>query len=388
MLRFAKICEIRPDEAQAGAAGPNRRYAAKLPVAPGRLDQARVAHGTEVAGWVARMQSNQVLSGLEAKVVAAAGTAAPGARRSERAAAVEADEAEERATSYVHPLAVHRSRKRIAPFRLHVPTNAAAALALLRKHPGACVVAGGIDVINRMKAGEAADDVVYIGRIGFLRRIEASPHALEIGACCTHHELAVSPVVSRAIPALASVWGSIANPRIRHKGTVGGNLMANQPDYEGPAILAALDARLRFITQAEVRDVACTEYFAARQRDPMWLLQAVLVPCERRIHLDYDRSLKGVAGVVLALFLDGDMVVSARAAVSWAYREVRSADLPIGSAALPAALARRAPMLARTWVSALPEPMSNHLASGGYRRRIIEIHLRRALERAARGHAA
>ena len=42
------------------------------------------------------------------------------------------------------------------------------------------------------------------------------------------------------------------------------------------------------------------------------------------------------------------------------------------SAALPAALARRAPMLARTWVSALPEPMSNHLASGSYRRRIIE----------------
>ena len=126
----------------------------------------------------------------------------------------------------------------------------------------------------------------------------------------------------------------------------------------------------------------------ARQRDPLWLLQAVLVSCERRIHLDYDRSLKGVAGVVLALSLDGDTVVSARAAVSWAYREVRSADLPLASPAPLASLSRRAPMLARTWVSALPEPMSNHLASGSYRRRIIEIHLRRALERAARGHAA
>jgi carbon-monoxide dehydrogenase medium subunit len=286
-----------------------------------------------------------------------------------------------------HPLAVHRSRKRIAPFRLHVPVSAAQAVALLRDHPGACLLAGGIDVINRMKAGEATHDVIHIGRIDFLRRIELKQDVLEIGACSTHHELATSPVVCSAAPALASMWGSIANPRIRFKGTVGGNLMAHQPDYEGPAILSALNASLRFIAPAGVQIVPCAEYFAARHRDAIGLLQAVLVASERRMHLDYDRSLKGVAGVVLALSIHDELVVGARAAVTWAYREVRSADLPIGAPAPLAALARRAAMLARTWVAALPEPMTNHLASGGYRRRIIEIHLRRALER-AQGHAA
>jgi carbon-monoxide dehydrogenase medium subunit len=286
-----------------------------------------------------------------------------------------------------HPLAVHRSRKRIAPFSLHVPSSATEAVALLRDHPHACLLAGGIDVINCMKAGEAPPDVIHIGRIDFLRRIELKQDVLEIGACATHHELATSPVVRSAVPALASAWGSIANPRIRFKGTVGGNLMAHQPDYEGPAILAALNASLRFIAPEGLQIIPCAEYFAARHRDPIGLLQAVLVACDRRVHVDYDRSLKSVAGVVLALTLHDELVVGARAAVTWAYREVRSADLPLGAPAPLSALARRAPMLARTWVAALPEPMTNHLASGGYRRRIIEIHLRRALER-AQGHAA
>jgi carbon-monoxide dehydrogenase medium subunit len=286
-----------------------------------------------------------------------------------------------------HALAVHRSRKRIAPFRLHIPTSAAEALTLLRECPRACVLAGGIDVINRMKAGDEPEDVVYIGKIDALRRIEHSQDVLHIGATCTHHELATSPIAARAASALPSVWGSLASPRIRFKGTVGGNLMANEPAYEGPSILCAMGANLRFLTPAGIQMISCVDYVRAQRRDPTWLLEAAVVPCNRAIHLDYDRSLKGVAGVVLALAIEGDLVVGARAAASWAYREPYCADLPIEQPTSIATLPRRAGMLARAWVAALPEPMTDHLASGGYRRRIIEVHLRRALERAGRGPA-
>ena len=292
-----------------------------------------------------------------------------------------------------HALAVHRSRKRIAPFRLHIPTSAPEALSLLRERSRACVLAGGIDVINRMKSGDEPEDVVYIGRIDALRRIMQSQDGLHIGATCTHHELATSPIAARAAPALPSVWGSLASPRIRFKGTVGGNLMANEPAYEGPSILSAMGADLRFLTPAGVRMVSCVEYFRARRQDrtwqdPTWLLEAVVVPCNRAIRLDYDRSFKGVAGVVLALAIEGDVVVGARAAATWAFPQPCCADLPIEQPTPIATLSGRAGMLARAWAAALPEPTTDHLASGGYRRRIIEVHLRRALERAARGGAA
>ena len=169
-----------------------------------------------------------------------------------------------------HALAVHRSRKRIAPFRLHIPTSAPEALSLLRERPRAWVLAGGIDVVNRMKSGDEPEDVVYIGRIDALRRITQSQDDLHIGATCTHHELATSPIAARAAPALPSVWGSLASPRIRFKGTVGGNLMANEPAYEGPSILSAMGADLRFLTPAGVRMVSCVEYFRARRQDPTW----------------------------------------------------------------------------------------------------------------------
>jgi hypothetical protein len=112
-------------------------------------------------------------------------------------------------------LAVHRSRKRIAPFRLHVPHSVAEAVAMLCEYRPACIVAGGLDVINRMKAGDEHKDVVYIGNIDALRHIGMSQDLLHVGAACTHHELAASKIAARALPGLPPIWGVLANPRIR-----------------------------------------------------------------------------------------------------------------------------------------------------------------------------
>jgi len=279
-------------------------------------------------------------------------------------------------------LAVHRSRKRIAPFRLHVPHSVAEAVAMLCEYRPACIVAGGLDVINRMKAGDEHKDVVYIGNIDALRHIGMSQDLLHVGAACTHHELAASKIAARALPGLPPIWGALANPRIRFKGTVGGNLLAHHPDYEGSAILAALGGNLRFATPNGTHTIPCVEYLATRPHDPTWLLEAVEVPCNDEIRLHYDRSLKGVAGGVVALFLDGETVLAGRASVSWAYATLCCRDLPLAGPVPLTSLPQQARVVARDWTAALPEPITNHLASGNYRRRIIEVHLRRALERA------
>jgi len=284
-----------------------------------------------------------------------------------------------------HRLAIHRSRKRIAPFRLHMPSTVAEAAALLAEHTDACVIAGGIDVINRMKAGETIEDAEFVGRLDALRQIEVSQNALRIGAGCTHHELAASSIAVGALPALCSTWGTIAQQRIRFKGTVGGNLMAKEYSYEGAPILAAAGAELDFVTPGGTRTISCVDYFATRPADAGWLLGAIRVPCGQELRLIYDRSFKGVAGVVLAVRLAGGLVKSVRAAVTWAYRSLYCADLP---GAPLASLPSLAGTLASTYAAALPEPITDHIASGGYRRRIIEVHLRRALARAGGEHIA
>jgi CO/xanthine dehydrogenase FAD-binding subunit len=125
--------------------------------------------------------------------------------------------------------------------------------------------------------------------------------------------------------------------------------------------------------------VSCGE-----QGESTWLLEAVEVPCNATTRLEYDRSLKGIAGVVLALSVDGNTVRGGRAAVTWAYRGLCCRDLQLEGPL--AGIFQTAGAVARDWTAALPEPVSDHLASGKYRRRIIEVQLRRALERAARAN--
>lgn len=283
----------------------------------------------------------------------------------------------------INSLAVHRSRKRINHFHLHKPVSVSEAMEMLDDHPYAWIIAGGIDVINRMKCGETVEHVVSVTGVEPLRKIEVVQGSLHVGAACSHHDLATSVVVRRVIPALAQTWGLIANPRIRFKGTVGGNLMVRHPDYEGGAILAAVGGSLRFATGDGSHVVSCADHFSWPRQDGGWLLESVVVPFERQVRIVYDRSFKGVAGLVLGLILDGGSVVTARVATTWAYPYLYCRELPVKRMPL-SKLALQAGALSREWAGSLPEPLTNHLASAHYRRRILEILLRRALERAGR----
>jgi len=124
-------------------------------------------------------------------------------------------------------LAVHRSRKLIPEFRLHRPRSAAEAVAMkAAAGPGAVYMAGGIDVVNRMKSGLQVTDVIHLGAVAELDDIEEAEDGLQVGALVTHDRLATSPLVKAQLPALAQTWPDVANIRIRCKGTIGGNIMA------------------------------------------------------------------------------------------------------------------------------------------------------------------
>src|SRR5215471_15493211 len=95
---------------------------------------------------------------------------------------------------------------------------------LLRKHPGAKLLAGGHSLIPLLKLRLTAPPVVIdIGRIDELKGITASQGTIRIGALTTHAELASSPVIREMSPVLAEAAALVGDPAVRNRGTIGGN---------------------------------------------------------------------------------------------------------------------------------------------------------------------
>src|SRR5262249_60829051 len=101
---------------------------------------------------------------------------------------------------------------------------------------------GGQTLPRDMKLGlHFPASLVVIGRI-VPRHVELHENSISIGAGATHAEVAQSPVLRRHLPALAALAGHIGDPAVRHRGTLGGAVAANEPAGDYPAGCLALDA--------------------------------------------------------------------------------------------------------------------------------------------------
>lgn len=108
-------------------------------------------------------------------------------------------------------------------------------------------------LILKMRLAEY-DYLVDLKRIPELRAIELTQDHLVIGSMVTHAVIAGDPDIHREVPALADLCGTIANPRVRSSGTIGGNICFAEPTADPPTLLAALDAKLYL---ASVRGERC-----------------------------------------------------------------------------------------------------------------------------------
>jgi aerobic carbon-monoxide dehydrogenase medium subunit len=130
-------------------------------------------------------------------------------------------------------------------FKYHRPATVRQAANLLVKNGDARVIAGGHTLIPVMKQRLASPPhLVDLSHIDGLNTIEMKGRSLVIGATATHAEVAGSPTVGEAIPALAELAGMIGDPAVRHKGTIGGSLANNDPTADYPAAVLALGATI------------------------------------------------------------------------------------------------------------------------------------------------
>src|SRR4030081_1249911 len=121
-------------------------------------------------------------------------------------------------------------------FTYHRPTTVRQGGSLLAKHEEAKLLAGGHTLIPTMKLRlSGPPQIVDMSKIEGISGIEVKGRSVIIGAMTPHAEVANSPLVQEAIPALAALAGRIGDPAVRHRGTIGGSVANNDPNADYPA---------------------------------------------------------------------------------------------------------------------------------------------------------
>ena len=127
-------------------------------------------------------------------------------------------------------------------FEYHRPQSLADAAKLLAGSSEAKLLAGGHTLIPTMKQRLANPPVLIdLARVAELRGIDRKGSALVIGAMTTHDEVA----------------GSIGDPHVRNRGTIGGSVANNDPAADYPAAVLALGATIA----SNKREIAADDFF-------------------------------------------------------------------------------------------------------------------------------
>jgi carbon-monoxide dehydrogenase medium subunit len=124
------------------------------------------------------------------------------------------------------------------------------------------VIAGGQSLLPLLRLRLAYPELlVDIGGIIELRGITDAGGELLIGARTTHHQLAHDPLIAEHCGLLAEAAGTVADPAVRHRGTLGGSLAHADPAGDLPAVILALDATLVARGPGGEREIAAADFF-------------------------------------------------------------------------------------------------------------------------------
>ena len=273
------------------------------------------------------------------------------------------------------------SRKRIAPFRLFRPTTIEAVCDLLAQWPDALLHAGGIDLVNRIKGGLAAAAVIALNGVPELKGVRRVGGVIEIGAATTHWHLEHDALLKSSLPSVPDFVAGLGNVRVRAQGTIGGNVMAAEAGYEILALLAALDAELRFISRSDcTRQTVTARAFRPPVHDRNGLLTVIAIPL-RSVQVSWDRDLRPTLGLIASLEYTGGRIASGFGALTGCgpVRESIPFEAPLSRRELEAS----AEAIAERWAARLPAIDIPGGPDRHYCRQVAQVMLRRAIVRMA-----
>ncbi len=159
------------------------------------------------------------------------------------------------------------------------------AISALARDPGAVVIAGGTDVLIKVREGKLAGcRLVSIHGLKELEGVTRSENgALEIGPLTTFRGVTESGLISRLVPVLGEATDQAGGPQLRAMGTIGGNVCNGVTSADSASTLMALDAVLRVKGPDGQREIPISEWYRGVGKvalRPGELLTAILIPKE------------------------------------------------------------------------------------------------------------
>ena len=148
-------------------------------------------------------------------------------------------------------------------FDYHVPDSVNDAIGMLQKYGSeAKILSGGMSLIPLMKLRLAEPaHLIDINRISGLDYIKESDGFLRIGALAREVDLEKSELVRSKYPLLLDTTLVIADPLVRNRATIGGNLAHGDPANDHPATMLALEAEIVVVGSQGERKIPVTSFF-------------------------------------------------------------------------------------------------------------------------------
>lgn len=276
-------------------------------------------------------------------------------------------------------------------FDYAAPTTVAEALSLLAAAESAGddvkVLAGGQSLIPVMKLRLADPSmVVDLGRIPSLSGITDDGGTLTIGAMTPHHTVATDPLIASFVPLLAQAAATVADPQVRHRGTIGGALVHADPAGDMPAPILALDAVFNLSGPSGQRSVAAADFFqgyfttAVQEGE---ILTSITVPKYTGWGSHYEKFTRvaqqwSIVAVAALVQVEGGVIAQARLGLT------NMASTPLRASATESALAGCAVevgAIAAACANAADgtEPASDLNGDAAYRRHLVTVLAKRAV---------
>ena len=128
-------------------------------------------------------------------------------------------------------------------FHYHQASSVDDAITLLNRFEDAKIVAGGHSLLPMMKLRMAEPaHLIDLNGLPELKQIRLDGDCIAIGAMCTENELIRSELLQARCPLIVEAARQIADPQVRSRATIGGDIAHGDPGNDHPALMLATDA--------------------------------------------------------------------------------------------------------------------------------------------------
>jgi len=259
------------------------------------------------------------------------------------------------------------------------PASEATLSLLLANFPGATLLSGATDIGLWITKGLMnLKQIIYLGRVASLRKIEETKDTITIGAAVTHRD--ATPYLAKLDPDFAELASRFGSTQVRASGTVVGNIANASPIGDWPPAFIALGATIELRQGLVSRTIPLEDFFIAYRRkdlQPGEYIASVTIqkpgPIDHvrlfKVSKRRDEDISSVMGAFRITVQDGQ-ILQARIAFGG------MAGVPQRALTAETAITGQSINDIATWRTGAEAmlndytPMSDHRASADYRMRV------------------